>query len=100
MSDNGNVFVQFGGEKRKCILKGMIHSTFFTTPAYVLFSPAVFQNNYFLIDYPVFIFHSLFITTKQYQVKPSISSTYVLSVLRAKKMLFSQCRLLTILNYS
>ena len=98
--DRGDVCIQFGREKRKCILAGIINSTFFTNPTYVLFSPAFFQDNSLLLDYPAFIFHSLFIATKQYQIKPPISSSYVLSVLRDKGMLLSHCQILIIFTYS
>ena len=100
MDEGGDIVVEFGRDRRKCILAGMINSTFFTNPEYVLFSPVYFNDNVFLIDYPVFIFHSLFIATKQYQIKPSISSSYILSVLRAEKLLFRHCPFFLMHTYS
>lgn len=94
MDEKGDVFVQIGEGEKDCRLAGNINQTFLFPSAYLIFSPACFESDCFVLDFPAFIFQPLFAETKQYRQDTTVTSKHVLEILKQANMIQKHCRII------
>lgn len=94
MDEKGEVYVQIGEGEKDCRLAGNINRTFLLPSAYLIFSPACFKTDCFVLDYPAFIFQPLFAEAKQYRQDAIVTSKYVLELLKQANMIQKHCRII------
>lgn len=76
---------------RGWLLAGKINRSFFAQKRPLLFTPNALVENELYLDYPPFVFNSLFLSAKQYEMNPSLSFQSVQNLLRENHLQTRDC---------